>query len=142
MLTQPSAASTPEARGRALIIALANLGLAATGAVKPELGDADITGNTSLLLLCELGQRGPMRPRQLLELSGLTSGGLTKQLDHLEQAGVIERSFGTLATDRRGSIVALTDKGLAIVDRLGRVMAENLDALRGPIREITDLMGS
>jgi DNA-binding MarR family transcriptional regulator len=45
----------------------------------------------------------------------MSTGGMTKRLDRLEAAGLVQRSPDP--ADRRGVLVSLTTKGLATVDR-------------------------
>jgi DNA-binding MarR family transcriptional regulator len=45
----------------------------------------------------------------------MTTGGMTKRLDRLERAGLVQREPDP--ADRRGILVALTSKGLKVVDR-------------------------
>lgn len=56
-----------------------------------------------------------VNPRELLTAVLITSGGLTKQLDRLESAGLIDRHVDP--DDRRGTLVRLTAKGTALIDR-------------------------
>jgi DNA-binding MarR family transcriptional regulator len=44
----------------------------------------------------------------------MSTGGMTKRLDKLVEAGLVERSPDP--DDRRGVLVSLTDRGLAVVD--------------------------
>lgn len=60
------------------------------------------------------GQSG-VNPRELLGAVLITSGGLTKQLDRLESAGLIGRHPDP--HDRRGTLVRLTAKGTDLIDR-------------------------
>jgi DNA-binding MarR family transcriptional regulator len=53
-------------------------------------------------------------PTQLLRSTLLSSGGMTKRLDRLVEAGLVERRPDP--SDRRGTLVALTAKGKAVVD--------------------------
>jgi DNA-binding MarR family transcriptional regulator len=55
-----------------------------------------------------------MNPTALSGSLILSSGGMTKRLDRLERAGLVERLPDP--ADRRGRLVALTDRGLALVD--------------------------
>jgi DNA-binding MarR family transcriptional regulator len=69
------------------------------------------------LVLAALRRAGPpyrMNPTALYGSVILSSGGMTKRLDGLERAGLIERLPDP--ADRRGRLVALTDRGLELVD--------------------------
>jgi DNA-binding MarR family transcriptional regulator len=68
-------------------------------------------------VLATLRRAGPpyrMNPTALYGSVILSSGGMTKRLDGLERAGLVERLPDP--ADRRGRLVALTDRGLALVD--------------------------
>jgi len=69
-------------------------------------------------LLAALRRAGPpyeLNPTALVEATMLTSGGITKRLDRLEAAGLIERRPDP--GDRRGTLVRLTRKGRTAIDR-------------------------
>ena len=69
------------------------------------------------LVLATLRRAGPpyrMNPTALYGSVILSSGGMTKRLDRLERAGFVERLPDP--ADRRGRLVALTDRGRDIVD--------------------------
>ena len=55
-----------------------------------------------------------LSPGDLLATTMVSSGTMTNRLDQLEKAGLIERTHNP--EDRRGVIIALTDKGLALAD--------------------------
>jgi DNA-binding MarR family transcriptional regulator len=77
------------------------------------------------LVLAALRRAGPpyrMNPTALYASVILSSGGMTKRLDRLERAGLVERRPDP--TDRRGRLVALSAKGRALVDR---AVVEHLD---------------
>jgi DNA-binding MarR family transcriptional regulator len=88
-----------------------------------EASFADVFGRHGLswgeyLVLAALRRSGPpyqMNPTALYGAVILSSGGMTKRLDGLEAAGLIERRPDP--TDRRGRLVALTQKGRQLVDR-------------------------
>src|SRR4051795_10170784 len=68
-------------------------------------------------VLATLRRSGPpfrMRPTDLTAAVMLTSSGTTKRLDKLEQAGLIAREPDP--QDRRGTLIALTDKGRKAID--------------------------
>ncbi|WP_439565832.1 MarR family winged helix-turn-helix transcriptional regulator [Microcella sp.] len=53
-------------------------------------------------------------PTELAERTMITSGGLTKRVDRLEDAGLVQRRPSEL--DGRGRVVALTEQGRALID--------------------------
>jgi len=56
-----------------------------------------------------------LSPSELLETMMITSGTMTNRIDQLEKAGMVERLDNP--DDRRGVIIALTDKGFAVVEK-------------------------
>jgi len=88
-----------------------------------EASFAEVFGRHGLswgeyLVLAALRRSGPpyqMNPTALYGSVILSSGGMTKRLDGLEAAGLIERRPDP--ADRRGRLVALTPKGKQLVDR-------------------------
>lgn len=68
-------------------------------------------------LLAALRRSGPayeLNPTELMQATMLSSGGMTKRLDRLEQAGLVERLPDP--GDRRGILVRLTARGRAMID--------------------------
>jgi len=129
------------ARGQQIVIILAASGSRLSAHIGELLGNGDLAHNVPVLVLCEIALRGPLRPRDLLEPTHLTSGAMTKQLDHLEQLGLIKRSFGTVRGDRRASVVSLTAKGRRAAETIGQAVEERLDeiiALRDELDRLLD----
>lgn len=56
-----------------------------------------------------------LTPTQLYEVAMMSSGGMTARLDRLERSGLIERRPNP--ADRRGTLVALTGEGRALIER-------------------------
>jgi DNA-binding MarR family transcriptional regulator len=71
------------------------------------------------------GEAG-LNPRDVQRAVMVTSGGMTKRLDRLEQAGLIERRPDP--TDRRGVLIRLTPQGRSAIDKA-------LDAMLGVERQ-------
>ena len=70
-------------------------------------------------VLATLRRGGPpyeLTPSDLVEQTMVTSGAVTKRLDRLEGAGLVERRVS--GDDRRSRIVALTPAGLELTDRV------------------------
>jgi DNA-binding MarR family transcriptional regulator len=74
-----------------------------------QAGEFDV-----LATLRRSGQPHALTPTALYEATMVTSGAMTNRLDRLEKAGLILR--GPHPNDRRGIVVQLTDKGLALID--------------------------
>ena len=69
-------------------------------------------------VLATLRRSGPpfrLSPGELLDTLMITSGTMTNRIDQLEKAGMVERLDNP--DDRRGVLIALTDKGRETVDR-------------------------
>jgi len=74
-----------------------------------QAGEFDV-----LATLRRSGAPYTLTPTALYEATMVTSGAMTNRLDRLEKAGLILR--GPHPNDRRGIVVQLTEKGLALID--------------------------
>ena len=74
-----------------------------------QAGEFDV-----LATLRRSGAPYALTPTELYEATMVTSGAMTARLDRLEKAGLIQRA--PHPSDRRGIVVQLTAKGLALVD--------------------------
>lgn len=99
--------------------------------------------SASFDVLATLRRSGPpyrLSPGDLIATTMVSSGTMTNRLDQLEKAGLIERSHNP--DDRRGVIIALTPKGLALVDEAVTSHVENqhrlLDGLSAEERAALD----
>ncbi len=68
-----------------------------------------------LATLRRTGAPYALTPTALYETTMMSSGGMTARIDRLEKAGLVAR--GKHPTDRRGTLVALTKKGRALIDK-------------------------
>ncbi|REF00855.1 MarR family winged helix-turn-helix transcriptional regulator [Thermomonospora umbrina] len=91
-------------------------------------------------VLATLRRSGPpfrLTPTELTRSSMVTSGAITQRLDRLESRGLVGRTPS--ASDGRGVLVALTDDGRALIDRVlpHHIDTENriLAALTRPRRD-------
>lgn len=78
----------------------------------------DLTA-ASFDVLATLRRAGPpyaLSPSLLIAWTMVTSGTMTNRLDRLEAAGLIERRPNP--EDGRGSVVALSEEGFALIDRV------------------------
>jgi DNA-binding MarR family transcriptional regulator len=86
-------------------------------------------------VLAALRRAGPpfeLNPTELAESMLLSSGGMTKRLDRLAAAGLVERRPDP--ADRRGTLVRLTRRGKALVDR---ALAQHLENQRALVRTLS-----
>ncbi|CCG41392.1 MarR family winged helix-turn-helix transcriptional regulator [Magnetospirillum molischianum] len=73
-----------------------------------------------------------LTPTALYEAAMISSGGMTARIDRLEKAGLIERRKHP--TDRRGTLVALTEKGKTAIDD---ILPEHIENELNILRHIT-----
>jgi DNA-binding MarR family transcriptional regulator len=66
-------------------------------------------------IMCKLADQGPQRLGALATAFGLDPSTITRQVQALEELGLASRQ--TDQSDRRASILDLTDNGRAILDR-------------------------
>jgi DNA-binding MarR family transcriptional regulator len=125
---------------QASLVVLGRLGSVLHDAVASELGER-LTGNDTVGTLFQLEVGGPMRPGQIQDLTGLSSGGVSKMLDRLEAAGLVVREYGVLATDRRASVVRITRRGRQTNRRVANAVLAVMEDVRVALKEIDTILG-
>ena len=70
-----------------------------------------------------------LNPTSLMRATLLSSSGMTKRLDRMEEAGLIERRPDP--NDRRGTLVRLTRRGKNVIDRAVETHVGNEERLLG-----------
>jgi DNA-binding MarR family transcriptional regulator len=80
-----------------------------------------------LAALRRAGAPYELNPTELMGATMLTSGGVTKRLDRLAEAGLLERRPDP--TDRRGTLVRLTREGKRTIDRAIATHSKNETSL-------------
>lgn len=80
-----------------------------------------------LAALRRVGTPYELNPTELMRATLLSSGGTTKRLDRLAEAGLVERRPDP--EDRRGTRVRLTARGRTAIDRAIEAHIANEDAL-------------
>lgn len=76
-------------------------------------GPAAIDATRALTALGYVDLNPQSRPISLVDLLGLSTGGVSKLLDRLEAEGLLERRHGLLESDRRAVVLEVTDAGRA-----------------------------
>jgi DNA-binding MarR family transcriptional regulator len=96
-----------------------------------------------LAALRRSGSPYELNPTKLMQTTLLSSGGMTKRLDRLDEAGLVERRPDP--SDRRGTLIRLTRRGKAIIDKAVETHARNEERLLGSLtltdrRALDDLL--
>ena len=84
-----------------------------------------------LAALRRSGRPYELNPTQLMRATLLSSGGMTKRLDRLAEAGLVERRADP--ADRRGVLVRLTRHGKEVVDSALDAHVANEERLLRPL---------
>jgi DNA-binding MarR family transcriptional regulator len=103
--------------------------------LEPLFAQFDLQGGEFdvLATLCRSGKPYALTPTQLYDATMISSGGMTNRLDRLERAALIERRPNP--DDRRGVLVALTAKGVELMER---VVPAHLDNERAALEGLSD----
>lgn len=94
-----------------------------------EKGEEEGIGSTEGHILSYLRGYGPVAIGELVRVFGIKQSTLTSMLDRLEQAGWVRRELNP--DDRRSFLVHLTEAGVKLTKRMGKV----LEALEEEIRK-------
>lgn len=119
-------------RGLQILIAMGTVGRQMTAALTAGPGGLDLAGNIPVQVVCDMAFRAPLRPRDLQAATGLTSGGMTKQLDRLEPTGLVDRAYREVADDRRAIVISLPSKG----ERTAVVMSATASGRTADLRDL------
>jgi DNA-binding MarR family transcriptional regulator len=97
---------------------ISRLALLAQRELETVFGRYDLNGGDFDVLATLRRSGAPYRltPGELSRSTMVTTGGMTKRLDRLEDAGLIRRHADP--SDRRGKLIALTPKGRDLVDHV------------------------
>jgi DNA-binding MarR family transcriptional regulator len=126
-------------RAQRLLAVLGRLGASVHEALAERV-DPGIVKNLDILVLVTLDVEGRLRPSDIRKLTGLSSSGVTKLLDRLEQLGLVTRDFGTVRGDKRGSHVTLTPEGRVVAGQLADGLASQMDSVRTAVTELQRLV--
>lgn len=121
------------------LLLLGRVGLELTRSIGAAVGP-DLASNASIVTLFALDLEGPQRPGALQELTGLSSGGVSKLLDRLEETGLVDRRHGSVVGDRRGIEVRLTRRGRQASRRIAQAVDDRMADLRILVKELEALL--
>lgn len=89
-------------------------------------GEMDIE-RSAYGILCRLADDGPQRLGALALAFGLDPSTITRQVQAMEKAGLVERQADRL--DRRASILTLTEEGLSVLAHTRTYRRQRLEAV-------------
>jgi DNA-binding MarR family transcriptional regulator len=123
-----------------LLLQFARFGTAVSRSLVEATDQPDFVTNAPILVLCLLDLDGPARPGTIAEVVDLTSGGTTKLLDRMEDAGLIHRVYGAIDSDHRGVQVELTHRGGTLLRQATAALLAHLPDASVTVKEIAFLM--
>lgn len=110
-----------------LIVALGDAGRIISEAIRSSTSLKLLNDNSTMVAFLLLWLSGPMRPGEIAEAMGITTGGSTKIVTKLEANGLVSRLHHA-DPDGRAVIVSLTEKGEltanAVVDAVGEAVRD------------------
>lgn len=107
---EPAVASATESAHEAAFQAMRSAYLLISERFEKELAEAGLPdlGFYGVLLALDQAPQ-PSRPKDLLCKVNVTKSGLTRLVDRIEKAGLVERTY--CPSDRRGTFLVITDEG-------------------------------
>jgi len=116
-----------------MLLRIGQIGTVISASLAEGVKSEELTKNYNVAVMAELWVSGPRRPAEIQLLTGLTSGGVTKLLDRMEELGVVERTFGMVPGDRRAILVSLTPLGETVASSLADGLLGHLGPLRAAL---------
>lgn len=123
----------------ALLLHLVEFGSTISAALE-AVAPPELARNNSLLTLSVLHLEGPRRPSDLQARTNLTSGGVTKLLERLEDLELVRRRTGLVPEDGRAVVVTITDTGSAQLQRLVRQFSDHIEQIESFTQNATELV--
>lgn len=123
------------------MLKLSEFGQYISGHLLDVAGDPDLISNLSVIVLATLDLHGPQRPGDLQARTGLSSGGVTKLVDRLQDKGLVDRSYGAIPEDHRGVLVSLTPEGRKQIQAMAAALGRHVPETATLLKEMDRLIG-
>jgi DNA-binding MarR family transcriptional regulator len=114
-----------------MLLAMARAGIEINTVVAATFGSGLPVRNSTILVMVHLRAEGRQRPNELAAAAGMTSGGMSKVIDHLEDAGLVVRVEDPADPDGRSIYVELTPQG-------ERTLNDVLDIVAQPVGDLME----
>ena len=101
----------------------------------------ELVSNAGVAILLRLQLDGPMRPSEIGEITGLSSGGVTKFIDRLERDGLVDRLYGQVPGDARGVEVRITPTGRLWAKAIADAFNDHLSEFTVFLKDISEHLG-
>lgn len=128
-ITTPDASSIPATASPTHHSGLLSLAGAAIVDALADVDPDDPTPPKTAVVLASAAEPDHTRPSELIEATGLSSGGVSQLLDRLEDGDLIRRR-GNLSPDRRAVQIELTARGRGHLVRQLTMVADHFALLR------------
>ena len=125
---------TKDATGR-MLMAMARAGIEINTVLASTYGSDLPVRNSTMLVMLQLQSEGRQRPNELATAAGMTSGGMSKVIDHLEDAGIVIRLEDPYDPDGRSVYVELTPQGQ-------RTLGDILEVVAQPVGDLMEAMAA
>ena len=139
-LRSPSMVEHSKAAVQRLSVLLAGYGQVLNEALADATNDSELLGPATIVVLCTLELEGPQRPGELQQVTGLSSGGVSKLLDRMEHAGVVKRAYGGVPGDNRGVLVSITRRGRTLAGKFATAAATRLPDPRTMVKDLASAL--
>ena len=121
---------------RRSLLRMASAGHEWSDVIRRIAGGELVVDNLAMVVLCRLQASEVLRPLELQESLAITSGGTTKLIDRLEEAGLVARLAVKPDGDGRGVQIALTRKGSSLLREVLAAIAPKVDELNADLAQI------
>ena len=121
-----------------IMIELSEFGYLLHGALAEAVGE-DLAANIPVMIPGHLAADGPLRTTEMMNRTKLSSGGMTKAVDRLELADLIERSPDP--DDRRAVLIGLTGSRRHTVRSMDRALSACLAESSDVVEHVSGVLG-
>lgn len=98
-------------------------------------GVTDVQFNLMMLLRHQRGPEGGLKQSSISRMMLVNRANITSLIDRMESAGLVVRT--SISSDRRCHLVQLTEHGLALMDKIEPLYAQEVERIMAVVDEST-----